>query len=291
MKQVVVLMSTYNGEKYICEQLESLLNQIDVDLQIVIRDDGSSDNTTDLIRNYTSDVIQLTVGNNLGFAQSFWALLKSAPKAEYFAFCDQDDLWFKDKLISAIRSIEDLSCPALYTSDVVMVDSEKRIINRNGFGATEVLSYADSLKRSILPGCTFVFNQALWKALVRYSGFMISHDWTTYIIASALGKVVFDPVPHMYYRIHSNNTIGFESRGSAICRKVNRFIHPDRLRTRSTVANNIYNCFSNDMDEQDKELTYNFANCSKHMKCAIQLLRYKEYRTMDFLFMMICGRI
>lgn len=291
MNKVAVLMSTYNGGKYVCEQIDSLLSQIDVELQIIIRDDGSSDNTVNLIQEYNSQKITLSQGSNLGFAQSFWSLLKNSPKADYYAFCDQDDIWFNDKLISAIRLIEDFHCPVLYTNDVIMIDQDKNIINENGFGATTVLSYADSLKRSILPGCTFVFNKSLRDALIRYSGFMISHDWTTYIIANAVGKVVFDKKPHMYYRIHSNNTIGFESKRRALVKKVKRFIDSKQIRTRSTVAKNVYQFYGDDLNEQKKKLTFNFANCSEDIKCAFGLMECREYRNVEFLFMLICRRI
>lgn len=92
-KKVIVLMSTYNGERHLVEQIESILNQEGVDVRLMIRDDGSNDKTVEIARKYTDDVV---VGDNIGFRYSFLELIKNAPEAEYYALADQDDIWLPE---------------------------------------------------------------------------------------------------------------------------------------------------------------------------------------------------
>ena len=100
-------MSTYNGERYLREQIDSILQQIDVEIELIIRDDGSNDGTVQIIEEYASKYpcISYYCGDNVGVGKSFMELLKNAPTADYYAFSDQDDVWLKDKLIRAVKAI------------------------------------------------------------------------------------------------------------------------------------------------------------------------------------------
>lgn len=120
-KKVVILMSTYNGEKYIEEQLESLLNQTYSDIKIFIRDDGSKDRTKEIIKQFLqkSKNIFLIEGENIGFINSFFELLNISDTADYYAYCDQDDVWMEDKIERAVKFLEksDSNKPVLYFSN------------------------------------------------------------------------------------------------------------------------------------------------------------------------------
>lgn len=109
MKKVVVIISTYNGEKTITRQLDSIFNQVDVSVEVLIRDDNSTDSTVDTIKKYIEVnphcKIHIIEGNNVGFAKSFWLALKRSGDADYFAFSDQDDVWKSDKLIQCIKAM------------------------------------------------------------------------------------------------------------------------------------------------------------------------------------------
>ena len=289
--KVCVLMSTYNGEKYVKRQIETLLYQKEVDISIVIRDDGSSDSTVDVIKKIESPRITIIEGENLGFAQSFWNILKIVDGYDYYAFCDQDDIWCNNKLIEAIKKIRDYNMPALYTSDVIAVDSKENIIKKNAFGVQGVINYKESLIKSILPGCTFVFNKQLKKELCKYDGYLISHDWITYAIANLLGIVIFDRNSYIYYRIHDNNTIGINNKMTTFKRKIKRFFCSDMRNTRSKVVMNIYRIYGEKLDLEEQKICYLLGNCSKKYKYTIQLLKYKEYRNIDFLLMLFLRRI
>ena len=104
-KKVAILMSTYNGEKYLKEQIESLLAQTYGNIEIYIRDDGSKDNTIKIIKNYKEKYnnIVLKEGKNIGFINSFFELLNLCNDADYYAYCDQDDVWMNDKIERAVK--------------------------------------------------------------------------------------------------------------------------------------------------------------------------------------------
>lgn len=116
--KVAVLLSTYNGEKYLKEQLDSLINQTYSNIDIYIRDDGSTDNTVKIIKEYqkNNSNIYLDEGKNSGFIKSFFELLKNNSNADIYSYCDQDDIWEKDKIERAVKHIEkeDNTKPILY---------------------------------------------------------------------------------------------------------------------------------------------------------------------------------
>ena len=104
MKTVQVVWSTYNGGKYLERQLDSIFDQKEVKVKFLVSDDGSTDNTRKILEKYKKKFsLTIILGSNLGFARSFWRLVQKANNADYYAFCDQDDIWENDKLISAVK--------------------------------------------------------------------------------------------------------------------------------------------------------------------------------------------
>ncbi len=289
-KRVCVLLSTYNGEQYLSTQLNTLLEQEDVSLTILIRDDGSKDHTSKIIKKYADFYpnIHWMQGENIGFVRSFWYLVKQAKGFDYYAFCDQDDIWKKDKLSSALSLLKDNQA-MLYTSNVVSVNNELEVLQEKGFPFEGVLSYADALQRPVLPGCTFVWNDSLHQALQKYNGQQVAHDWTVYVIASAIGQVVYDPVPHILYRIHGNNTIGIDSPFEKMKKKIKRFVSNQYKNTKSKIAQAILETY--DLSEEKKQLTKYFANYRKHPLYIFCLMKYKEYRNLNFIFLLLSRKV
>ena len=105
---VTVAMSTYNGERYLREQIDSILNQKNVDIVLFVRDDGSKDATLDILGEYSAkyDNVLFSAGNNLGIGKSFYEALRLAPESDYYAFSDQDDVWLQDKVASGVKALE-----------------------------------------------------------------------------------------------------------------------------------------------------------------------------------------
>ena len=211
---VCILMSTYNGEKYIIEQLNSLLNQEDISAQILIRDDGSTDNTINIIKKYASLYKQINViyGTNIGVKNSFFELIRHAPNAQYYAFCDQDDIWDNKKLINAVQKMKNnIDEPMCYFSNYRLIDQNNNIILDKGNRHKKQYLLADILYSNPAPGCSMVLNNKLWSLLkeqmIPENTFM--HDRWILLVSCFIGKVIYDNKPSFSYRQHSNNTVGY----------------------------------------------------------------------------------
>lgn len=209
MYNVAVLMSTYNGEKYIEEQIESLFAQKFCDVTLYLRDDGSTDNTHQIINNISSKYKIVSFwGNNIGWRRSFMELISLVPNTfEYYAFSDQDDVWLPDKIYSSILLFKDKTTPAVCCSGQIMTDNQLRFI-RN-----EVHSYPKNFREAMTNiscrGCSEVFNAALLHYLQMYKPKIdFAHDRWVARVANILGIIYFDKNCHMYYRQHGDNCSG-----------------------------------------------------------------------------------
>lgn len=212
--KVVVLLSTWNGANFITEQLLSILPQLASSDQVFIRDDGSTDETVERITELDDSRITVLRGDNLGFAHSFFTLLKLAPDdADVVMLCDQDDVWLPDKVARACAQLAHYSeQPALYCSRLQLVD-----VNLVEVGLSphwpRPPAFQNALAENIVTGCTCAMNrQAL--QLTRDCGdvgLVYFHDWWLYLVVSAFGTVIFDPVPTVLYRQHGRNIIGMGS--------------------------------------------------------------------------------
>ena len=207
---VLVLMSTYNGEKYLREQIDSILTQQDVDVDLLVRDDGSKDDTLKILDEYQSNgKLTYYTGPNLGPQRSFMHLLQNAPKSEYYAFADQDDVWMKDKLSCAITKLsKNEDKPALYFSQTQVTDENLNL--RKSVKINPLLTFGESLIYKYVNGCTMVFNHNLRQIISNQTPkCMPMHDMWIYAIAMAFdAHVVFDPTPHILYRQHTTNAVG-----------------------------------------------------------------------------------
>lgn len=210
MYNVEVLMSTYNGAKYIKPQIESILKQEGCKVILLARDDESTDNTREILEKYSKDG-QLTwyEGENLKPARSFFNLLVKSESADFYAFADQDDYWMTDKLESACRKIGFTNKPTLYFSQTQLANEHLSKIKTPCIHP--LLTQGESLIYAFASGCTMVFNKALKDLLVSHlpQTMPMFHDFWTYISAQAIGaKIIFDKEPHILYRQHGNNTVG-----------------------------------------------------------------------------------
>ncbi len=209
MEKVQVLLSTYQGEQFLEEQMESLLGQTWKNLEILVRDDGSKDNTQKILEHYSEkyDNIRYYPGKNVGVAKSFFELLKKSD-AEFVAFCDQDDVWLENKIEAAVDRLKKEKGPALYCSNKILVDrnlcpmkKQNQTQLRPGFG--------NAVVECICTGCTAVLNRELADILsARLPEHAILHDWWTYLAASYVGSVIFDSHAYILYRQHGQNVVG-----------------------------------------------------------------------------------
>ncbi len=212
MSPVQVLLSTYNGERYLEAQLQSLFEQDHAELQVLARDDGSQDGSWRILQNHTaSGRLAAVRGENLGVARSYLMLLRqSDPGAEYIAFADQDDVWLSDKVSRALHLLEarEPARPAMYCSRLTLVDDRLDLIGRSPLPRRGP-SFENALVQNIATGCTVVLNRAARDLLIGEPPRGVPmHDWWTYLVVSAFGEVIYDPEPRILYRQHAGNVVG-----------------------------------------------------------------------------------
>lgn len=210
---VNILISTYNGKDYLIEQLDSILKQTYSDFHLYIRDDGSTDETTTLINDYIKNnhlqnKITFIQGTNVGFCSSFFELLRIAEDGEYWAFCDQDDVWFPNKLQLAIEWMEsrvNRDIPLLYHSGFYFGNEDlsvKKIYTPPRFN----YCFYNSLTCNLFFGFSTVINRALYERLVRANPENVKyHDWFAAMICVAFGECFFSEDVCAIHRLHKNN--------------------------------------------------------------------------------------
>ena len=219
MKTVAVLLSSYNGTRYIKEQIDSILAQENVDVTIFVRDDGSKDGTVDLLRTYDENKVKVFPEENQGVGVSFMRLVYMVPTDfDYYCFSDQDDIWLPEKLSKAVEKLSAEQVPALYASNQLLVDAEGKQYDIRHH-KTPATAYEKIMAANQLSGCTFVWNRELHDILVKpehrpdESFFKVRiHDIWVILIASIAGKVIYDPEGYIKYRIHGNNEVGTSER-------------------------------------------------------------------------------
>lgn len=233
-KRVAILMSTYNGEKYIKEQVESLLNQTYDNIKIFIRDDGSKDNTVNIIRNYKqyNNKIILIEGKNIGFINSFFELLNYCKDADYYAYCDQDDIWMEDKIERAVRFLEksDSNKPVLYFSNSDYYDETMNFLATAE--KNKIYNFRNSLVECVTQGMTMVINNKTREAIVQNRPKnCLYHDWWTYMICSGFGEIIYDSKPLVKYRRHNKSvTVEGKSKIKLFIWRIKKFLIGDSLK-------------------------------------------------------------
>lgn len=279
MKKVQILMSTFNGEKYLQEQLNSLFNQENIKLDILVRDDNSTDKTKEILdRNH----IKWYTGKNLKPAKSFFDLIKKSGDFEYYAFCDQDDVWDNKKLYIAIKKLEKCNNnkPSMYFSNKKIVDQNLNYLYTTN--ETKKISLGSSLITNIATGCTIVINKKMMEALKKYSpSFIEMHDAWVYKLCLALdGNVVFDKNSYINYRQHQNNVIGnSESILSKIKRRLKGIIKCNHIKEK--MALEILEGYKDVISQKNLEILNDFIDYKK-LKNKFKLIFKEEYKTGDF---------
>lgn len=218
--RVTVLMCTYNGERFLAQQLDSIASQTYREWNLVVSDDGSTDATLDILRQYSATWGEgkLTVlqGPKRGFAANFMSVACNTPKESHFyAWADQDDIWQASKLECAVQVLKALpsELPALYCARTELIGDSGAVIGRSPLFSRPA-SFANALVQSLAGGNTMVFNH-LARDVFCHAGSqldIVSHDWWAYLLITGVGgKVVYDASPSILYRQHEANLIGANS--------------------------------------------------------------------------------
>jgi len=213
--RVQVVLSTFNGQRFLQDQIESILNQDYTEVDLLIRDDGSTDETPHILERYKIlKNVQISQGHNVGVVKSFFKLLDaSSLDAEYIAFCDQDDVWLENKISRAIGILEQHNdkIPTMYCSRVTLTDEDLNKLAHSQIPKREP-DFRNALVQNVATGCTIVINNAARQLILKkFPSSAMVHDWWIYMVVSAFGKVIYDTESKILYRQHSANVIGEKS--------------------------------------------------------------------------------
>lgn len=217
---VTVLLSTYNGARYLREQIDSLLKQTAVDCLICVRDDGSNDTTPAIIKEYTMKypdrILDLTDNKHRGYPDCFWSLLRDCPAADAYAFCDQDDVWEPAKLARARDMLGTVSAsvPALYIHDYQVCDNALHPQHVHTIPDLQSLPSERILFYSYAEGFSMVMNNALRSVLLKShpEGKHLCHDEWSLWTCCFHGRILHDPEILARYRRHEET---YTTTGSA----------------------------------------------------------------------------
>lgn len=273
-KKVIICMSTYNGEKYVKEQIESLLNQTYKNIEIYIRDDGSKDGTIQILEDYeTQGKIHFIKGENVGVVNSFYECLKEAyEKGEIFAYCDQDDKWHEDKIERAVKALnnDEQDIPLLYFSEFNYCDENLKFLNKSNVNKKGA-SFENSIVECISFGISEVFNKKLaQKILETDTDEICFHDWWAYMIAAGMGKVLYDNEATVEYRRTGSN-VSPSGKGKLELQiyRVKKFLLGKYFNNIREQTNKFKIQFENELDAKNKKvinlfsLKYNFVKSIK----------------------------
>lgn len=228
-------MSTFQGEKHLLEQLESIRSQTYLHWKLFVSDDGSTDNTLPILLDFQasvgSDRVMIVAGPQKGFAANFMSLLLNPSiEGDYFAFCDQDDVWNKEKLKVAVSNLEPFTNleerPAVYGSATTVVDDNLNVLGKS-HAACPAPSFKNALAQNIAGGNTIVLNKKMRELLLQIGNVeIVSHDWWIYLICTGVGGVFyFDEKPEILYRQHAKNLVGANSSRSAQLQRIKQLMH------------------------------------------------------------------
>ena len=276
-----MLLSTYNGEKYLKQLLDSVLNQSFTDICLSIRDDGSTDSTIDIIKSYSDERIHLSVGKeNLKPARSFLKLLKESEEADYYAYCDQDDVWQEDKLKIAVDKLAGYENePALFMSTYDVVDGNLNFLYKRDMEFERPMSIESVIMFRSPSACTMVFNRKL-RDLINLSvpQNLRMHDFWTLLVATGMrARIITEDMSLLKYRIHGKNTVGLmDNYADKILRLIKNAV--SNKNERMLQANSLYENYYNLFDEETNQKLLEVIHYKDSIKNRMTFLLDRRFR-------------
>lgn len=228
---VSVALATYNGEKFLEEQLESILNQDYYPLEIVVSDDCSSDGTTNILQRYALEgKIQYWKNEkNLGYVKNFEQAISKC-SGQYIALADQDDIWYPSKIS---RLLESLGDNLLIHSDAVLIDDQgarlKSSLSEFSRKMTIPHSFAEAVLNGSVTGCTSLFRKELIKDILPFPDGLYVHDKWIGVIAFLKNRFTYIGEPLISYRQHNNNTIGLAQSSVSLSKKIKKLFSKRKI--------------------------------------------------------------
>lgn len=291
---VTILLAVYNGERFLREQIDSLLTQTVKDIKIIIRDDGSKDGSRAIIERFCSEypqkIFEIKGAPTGSAAANFSELLKCCDD-DYIMFCDQDDVWLCDKVEKTLDAMKKAEAhhpdvPILVHSDLSVVDGNLSVISQSFFDYQRVyqnkISFSRLLVQNYVTGCTVMINRKLAHLCGHMPRECVMHDWWLALIAVAFGKIVCIDEQLMLYRQHSDNQVGAKASNTIayIKRKIQAF---DTLKKNYNAtyiqARAFKNLFYDKLNPKNREILDAYCCMPQKNKLQrIQLMRKHDFR-------------
>lgn len=287
-KQIQILLSTYNGEKFLRQQLDSYVALEGFEqIKVLIRDDGSTDRTKDILREYQEKYgFEVILGRNIGVTRSFFELLCCSDKfCKFFAISDQDDVWIAEKFTRALKMLSPMpqDIPLLYASLSEVVREDLTLMGTT-LNPVRDVGFYNAMVQNIAPGHTQVYNRKIVDLLIEHSFDEVTVvDWWIYLVAGALGRVVFDRNCTVKHRQHGKNAVGYQlgkiERTLTRIKKLNR--HDGNAISRQLKS--FYNIYGEMLKEEYRVELENYLNSLKTLKSRIAyVVNCKAYRQTKF---------
>lgn len=280
---VLVLLSAYNGEKYIKEQIDSIENQKGINVTIYIRDDGSTDQTIKIIESIANAYknIKYIKGHNKGFIGSFSELINyaysSSVSYDYYAFSDQDDIWYLDKLLVSCRALDtlDKNRPNLFCCNSDLIDN-----NRNKIGIFKTnkphITRGNALYYGSFQGCSMLFNVKALELYQENPPKTVYHDKWMYLICFYLGNVKIDLTPKFAYRIHGHNAIGVKTAKNSLVTDFKKLVNHNDSHNQDDIQI-FYKTFYNQISNDDKKLFKIYLNYKHNCLSKLKIIGSKSF--------------
>ena len=268
---VGILLCTYNGGTFLREQLESFVAQTHKHWRLFVSDDGSTDETLDILQEYRLKLgTQLTLlkGPQKGFAQNFMSLIRNPDViCDTYAFSDQDDIWLADKLARSLGSLESVkgNSPSLYCSRTRLVDTEGRVTGLTPL-FRKLPSFKNALVQSLAGANTMMINEPARKLLARtdLDAPIVAHDWLAYlVVAGCGGQVIYDPEPTLLYRQHEDNLIGANTGFRSRLGRIQKMLG-GRFRIWNEKNLRVMNAYSSSLTPENRHLLAQFHDLRSH---------------------------
>lgn len=289
--KIAILMATYNGERYIVEQIESLLTQSYKLWELYIHDDGSKDNTLCIINEYVKkypEKIHIVNGPRTGGAKYNFLYLMQQVDAPYVMFCDQDDVWLSEKICKTLSSMYEMEkkkgkeIPLLIFSDLKVVDQDLNIIADKMSIYQQLdnrkIKFKDLMIQNVVTGCTVMINRTCVKKAVLFNSIenIIMHDWWCSLVAAYFGCIACIDEPLILYRQHVTNSVGAKP-ATSFFYIINKIRQGKRIQTELQSTRNQICAFVDTYEIASSDIAYQYCQLDKKNK----LRRLYFYKTHD----------
>lgn len=299
MDMINIIMASYNGERYIREQIDSIICNTYTDWKLWIFDDGSTDSTIEILEEYEkrlpNKIIVRKNKKNLGVTKNFLhgvrAVSDSKENKNYYMFCDQDDVWMNKKIEKTLKAMKQLErkygdCPLSVFTDATVVDEKLKVLKTSFFKTSELNPYQTSLNSLLMEnkliGCTLMFNSKVKEKLTVIPDEVRYHDWWIALITASFGHISYLNEATLLYRQHGNNVVGNKDYLSYIKKSILSLDKQGEAIIKTIAQGKaFYTIYKSTLALEQKNMIYQFSKLAQYKKIKKLniILKYKFLKT------------